>query len=117
MSRPEQNPYETPIQEAELVSDTRAAGDSTGGVIPYKNPAALSAYYLGLFSIFPLIGLLLAVPAFVLGVIGLRARKRNPAVKGSVHAWIGIVLGFIFTLVWGACVFVIIFGLFAGMSN
>ncbi len=79
-------------------------GDATGGLIPYKNPCALIAYYLGLFSLFPVIGLLLAIPAFVLGILGLRARNRNPAVRGSVHAWIGIVMGFFMTLIWGFAV-------------
>ncbi len=77
-------------------------GDSTGGVIPYKNPSALIAYYLGLFSLLPLIGLFLGIPAFILGIKGLKDRKKNPAIKGSVHAWIGIVMGGLMTLVWGA---------------
>ena len=83
--------------------DPRAAtreGDSTGGLIPYKNPAALTAYYLGLFSLFPFLGLFLAVPAFVLGIIGLKRRRENPVIKGSVHAWIGIVMGGLMTLIW-----------------
>lgn len=79
-----------------------------GGLIPYKNPAALAAYYLGLFSLFPVPGLFLAVPALALGIAGLRARKRDPAIKGSVHAWIGIVMGGIFTLVWGALAVLIV---------
>ena len=74
-------------------------GDATGGVIPYKNPAALTAYYLGLFSLFPVLGLFLAVPAFIFGIIGLNKRKENPAVKGSVHAWIGIIMGGLLTVV------------------
>lgn len=69
--------------------------DATGGIIPYKNPQALIAYYLGIFGLIPFIGLLLAIPAFILGIIGLRKRKKNPIIKGSVHAWIGIILGFI----------------------
>lgn len=68
-------------------------GDATGGVIPYKNPHALTAYYLSIFGLFPLIGILLAIPAVILGISGLKKRKRNPVIKGSVHAWIGIVLG------------------------
>ena len=68
-------------------------GDGTGGLIPYKNPHALAAYYLGIFGLFPVIGLLFAIPAFILGIMGLKRRKRNPIIKGSVHAWIGIVLG------------------------
>ncbi|HSI11733.1 MAG TPA: GYF domain-containing protein [Chthoniobacter sp.] len=70
-------------------------GDATGGVIPYKNLPALIGYYLGIFGLIPFIGLLLAIPAFILGIVGLRKRKKNPIIKGSVHAWIGIVLGFI----------------------
>ena len=75
-----------------------ATGDATGGVIPYKNPAALTAYYLGLFGLFPCLGLVLSVPAFILGIIGLRQRKRNPQSKGSVHAWIGIIMGGVCTV-------------------
>ncbi len=88
-------------------------GDSTGGVIPYKNPPALIAYYLGLFSLFPLFGLLLAIPAFILGIKGLKLRRENPAVKGSVHAWIGIVMGGLMTLLWGGGLIMIIIGLMA----
>lgn len=77
-------------------------GDATGGLIPYKNPCALVAYYLGLFSLFPLLGFFLAVPALILGVIGLRKRKLQPEIKGAAHAWIGIVMGGLFTLIWGA---------------
>ena len=83
-------------------------GDVTGGIIPYKNLPALFAYYLGLFSLLPCLGLFLAIPALVLGIMGLKKRKQNPAVKGSVHAWIGIVMGGMFTLVWGVAWIVMI---------
>ena len=84
-------------------------GDATGGIIPYKNGPALMAYYLGIFSLIPCIGLVLAIPAFVLGIMGLRKRNQNPAVKGTCHAWIGIIMGGLFTLIWGGTlVFVII---------
>lgn len=75
--------------------------DATGGFIPYKNPKALIAYYLGIASGLPLIGLPFGLAAFVLGILGLRDRKRKPAIKGSVHAWIGIGCGGIFALLWG----------------
>ncbi|EDY19556.1 hypothetical protein CfE428DRAFT_2732 [Chthoniobacter flavus Ellin428] len=68
-------------------------GDSTGGLIPYKNPQALVAYYLGIFGLCPFIGPLLAIPAIILGILGLKKRKLNPIIKGAVHAWIGIILG------------------------
>ena len=92
-------------------SNTRLA---TGGIIPYKNPKALIAYYLGIFSGFPVIGFFFAVPALVLGIMGLRERNRNPAIKGSVHAGIGIGCGAIFMLVWGVAIIAIIVGLVTG---
>ena len=88
-------------------------GDATGGVIPYKNPCALIAYYLGIFALLPCIGIVPAVPALVLGIIGLQQRAKNPAIKGSVHAWIGIVLGALMTLVWGAAIALMIVGAMA----
>jgi hypothetical protein len=109
----EPNPYAVEVQDAQLVESPPPAGDGTGGLIPYKNPAALAAYYLGLFSLFPVLGLFLAIPALVLGIAGLRARKRDPAIKGSVHAWIGIVMGGIFTLVWGALAILIVVALWS----
>jgi uncharacterized protein YqgC (DUF456 family) len=84
-------------------------GDATGGIIPYKNPAALIAYYLGIFSILPCIGILLAVPALILGIIGLQQRNKNPAIKGSVHAWIGIVMGGLMTVLWSVCIGLMVF--------
>jgi len=68
-------------------------GDATGGLIPYKNPHALIGYYLGIVGLIPFIGILLAIPAFVLGIIGLKKRKQNPVIKGAIHAWVGIILG------------------------
>lgn len=69
------------------------AGDATGGIIPYKNPHALTSYYLGVFSIIPFIGFVLGCIAVPLGVSGLRKRKAMPQIRGTAHAWIGIVIG------------------------
>src|SRR5262245_52511673 len=91
MSNPYQSPFTPPpypqppgIQE----------GDSTGGLIPYKNIPALLAYYLGILS---LVCCFFAVPfgivPLVLGIVGLQRRAANPAIHGTAHAWIGIVLG------------------------
>ncbi len=76
-------------------------GDATGGIIPYKNPKALTAYYLGVFSLVPCLGLILAIPAIILGVMGLKARKVHPQVHGLAHAWIGIIAGTIVILAHG----------------
>lgn len=65
-------------------------------VIPYKNAPALISYYLGIFAILPFVGILLGIPAFFLGLRGLKQAKEHPESKGVIHAWIGIVTGFIF---------------------
>ena len=76
-----------------------APGQGEGGVstvIPYKNAPALIAYYVGVFCI--ICPPLLCLPAIILGVIGLRRVKENPEVKGTAHAWIGILSGSFFLL-------------------
>lgn len=103
------NPFSSPsVQSPPSQAPSGGAGDATGGVIPYKNAPALISYYLGILSLLPCIGLLFGVPAFVLGIMGLKKRKKNPEVKGSVHAWIGIVLGGICSLIWGASIVMMI---------
>ena len=108
------NPYQTtnPMPYA-MPQQNANQSDSTGGLIPYKNPHALIAYYLGLFSLFPILGLLLSIPAFILGIMGLRNRNRNPAIRGSVHAWIGIVMGGLMTLLWSGLLLLIIVAVIA----
>ncbi len=63
------------------------------GMIPLKNKPALVGYYLGIASLLPILGILFAPFAFVLGIMGLRKFKQNPHVKGHVHAWLGIIFG------------------------
>ncbi|MCU0879554.1 MAG: DUF4190 domain-containing protein [Pirellulaceae bacterium] len=94
MSNPYQPPNSPQYPQYPQYPPNPSEGDSTGGVIPYKNMPALLAYYLGIAS---LICCLVAIPfgivPVVLGIVGLQKRAANPAIKGSVHAWIGIVLG------------------------
>ncbi|MEW4565730.1 DUF4190 domain-containing protein [Bremerella sp. JC770] len=118
----ESNPYNPPQtgpgldgSAAQQPMDT--SGDGTGGLIPYKNPAALAAYYLAIVGLFPVIGIFASIPAFVLGIMGLRKKAQNPAVKGSVHAWIGIILGGLATLVNLSCIGSIVFGIIAEASR
>ncbi len=68
-------------------------GDATGGIIPYKNPPALMAYYAGVFSVIPFFGFFIGIAAFCLGIVGLKRRRQTPIIRGSVHAWIGIIAG------------------------
>ncbi len=75
-----------------------------GGLIPYKNAQALWAYYLGVFSLVPCIGIPLGIAALVLGIRGLSFANRNPEAKGRVHAWTGIILGGLAALVYSLLV-------------
>jgi serine/threonine protein kinase len=99
-----------PIQHGQpddSMSDTAAEtprGDATGGVIPYKNPPALIAYYCGVFSLIPIIGIIVGIPGIILGVVGLWRSRANPPIKGAVHAWIGIILGGLATMLWGGLI-------------
>ncbi len=106
MNQNSPNPYSspgtTPPSAIQPPASADNQGDATGGVIPYKNPKALIAYYLGILSGLPLIGLPLGIIALVLGVQGLQERAKNPVIKGSAHAWIGIGCGGIFAMLWGA---------------
>jgi hypothetical protein len=111
------SPYAAPLEAIpanNAKDNAEGKGDATGGLIPYKNPAALLAYYLGLFSLFPVLGFFLAVPALILGIKGLKKRRADPAVKGAVHAWIGSVMGSICTVIWGLLIISIIAAIFAG---
>ncbi len=62
-------------------------------IVPYRNAPALIAYYLGVFSLIPCVGMALGIGAVILGIIGLKQASKHPEAKGKVHAWIGIILG------------------------
>lgn len=97
------------MSEPIFEKDPPPAPDAVASIIPYKNGAALTAYYLAVFSLVPCLGLVVGIPAIILGIIGLKKYRQNPAVKGTAHAWIGIILGSITTLLWlGGIAFIVI---------
>jgi len=89
----------TPGPIAAVVPPLATGNETVAAIIPYRNPQALVAYYLGLFSILPVLGFFMGVTAFILGIRGLLFASRNPQAKGKVHAWVGIICGGIFGLV------------------
>jgi hypothetical protein len=108
------HPYQAP--EADLSDPRRpppADDDTVATIIPYKNVPALIAYYFGLFSCFPVLGLPLAIASLVLGVKGLKAVRRNPEAHGTVHAWVGLICGTIGLLINGLIVMGIVIALMA----
>lgn len=91
-----------------------APDNTLGGLIPYKNSAALTAYYLGVFSIIPCLGIPMGIAALVLGLRGLAYAKAHPEAKGKTHAWVGIIAGSFFALIYIVCVG---FAIVAGVMN
>jgi len=91
-------PPTTPIP---IVSAPTGTGSA---LIPYRNPHALAAYYCGVFSLIPIIGVLLGIPAFILGIMGYRRFRRQPEIKGALHAWAGIIMGGVLSLLWGGLI-------------
>lgn len=76
--------------------------------IPAGNPDALWSYYTGLFSLFPLLGLPLGIFALVKGIKALKKFKIDASIRGRAHAWVGIVVGSLGTLINGAITLAIV---------
>lgn len=85
------------------------SSDPIATLIPYKNAKALIAYYLAVFSLIPCLGSPLGIAAFVLGLQGLKEAQIHPEAKGKVHAWIGILGGGLFGLIYTVSILVWVF--------
>lgn len=62
-------------------------------LIPARNGAALVAYYCGVFSLVPCVGMIPAFVAIGAGIKGIQVHNRDPSRRGLFHAIAGIVLG------------------------
>ena len=108
-----------PVRPRKIARNIRhdSASDAVSTIIPYKNARALLAYYLGVFSLIPCLGLLLGPAALVLGILGLRYVRANPTAKGTGHAIAGIIMGVLTTLAnWGSIVALLVMGGFAALK-
>lgn len=61
--------------------------------LPVGNPAAKWAYLSAIIGLIPGIGVVMGLPAFILGVIGGRAAKRDEQKRGMGHARLSRLLG------------------------
>ena len=82
-----------PLHAAPQPQYVAADDGALGGLIPYRNAAALWAYYLAVFSLIPFFGIPIGVAAVIVGIRGLKNATLHPEAKGKVHAWIGIIVG------------------------
>lgn len=76
-------------------SPQAAAPSAMDHLIPAKNPQALIAYYCGVFGL--ACGIILGPIALIFGILGLRNYPKLGV--GRTHAWVGIILGGLETLV------------------
>ncbi len=107
-----------PVEDDDEDGPPRRRDSGDGGLstlIPYKNGKALAAYYCGVFSLIPCLGLILGPVALIFGILGARYAKAHPTAKGMGHAIAGIVLGGLTTLGnWGS---IILFAVGALLGN
>jgi hypothetical protein len=65
-------------------------------------PEAARAYRWSIYSMIPLVGLLLGPLAMVLGLKTLRTGRKNPAFSGRPLCWAAVIIGLAVTLTqWG----------------
>jgi hypothetical protein len=62
-------------------------------IIPIDNPAALGSYYLAVFSVLPIVGLVTGVLAVIFGVRGIERSNAKDGSGGTVHSLFGLVVG------------------------
>lgn len=82
-----------PPSVAGPMSAPQGADGGLSYIIPFRNGWALAAYYVGIFSLIPIFGIILGPLAFIFGCVGFRHASRHPNAHGRVHAIVGIVLG------------------------
>ena len=81
-------------------------------LMPVNNPKSLWAYYLGFLALLPIVGLLAAVPSFILGIQAIQVARTLPGNEGHGHAVVGITLsgiGLFFSLGCGGLILLITF--------
>lgn len=82
-----------PLHAAPSSRQVAVEDNTMGGLIPFKNAQALWAYYLGIFSLIPCIGIPLGIAALILGLRGLKFAEAHPEARGKGHSWAGIIIG------------------------
>lgn len=74
-------------------------------IIPTQNPTSIVGYYLGVFSLIPVFGLILTIPAFICGIIAVQKAMANPKVAGMGHAITAIILSVVQPIILIALIF------------
>ncbi len=79
----------------------KSAGTLVRLVAPVEiSVMSLFAGYMGLFAMFPLVGIVPAVIGIFLGWGGLKEIQRKPNLSGKGRSWFAIIMGVICLIVW-----------------
>lgn len=89
-----------PLDASKVVFYEASGPGGAGGVIPYDNKPSLAAYYLGIFSFFPLTGLVTGFAAVYYGFKGLERSRQLEGRQGRKHSIAGMIIGGFFGLVY-----------------
>lgn len=76
-------------------------GSGLERLIPLRNPLAIWGYYCGIFSLIPCLGSPLGLAAVILGSMGYRRYRANPAGRGLTHSLTALILGTLSLLMHG----------------
>ena len=112
-SHEDEEEIDRPRQRRPRSAERRRDDSAVSTMIPYHNGMALTAYYLGVFGLIPVAGLVLGPLGLILGILGLRNARRDPEVKGTGHAITGIVLGGIAIVANYGCIVILVISRFA----
>jgi len=74
-------------------------------IIPTRNPTSIAGYYLGVFSLISVLGLILTIPAFICSIIAMQKATANPDVAGMGRAITRLVLGVVQSIILIALLF------------
>ena len=91
--------YDDPMPDAPA-RPRKQSGEGFATVVPYRNGAALAAYYMGVFGLIPGVGFVLGPLALIFGIVGLIKARKNSKAHGTGHAIVGILLGLIDPFLW-----------------
>jgi hypothetical protein len=85
-------------------------GSFMGRMVPTGNLASLSGYYFAIFSLIPIVGIVLGPFAIIMGLLGFSRAVAQPQTRGLGHALFAIATGILTTILnWTVAIMFLIF--------
>lgn len=101
-------PGEGPNLTPALTGPQGSYASFVGRLIPTSNLSALSGYYFAIFSLIPIVGIILGPLALIFGLLGMCRALQQPQARGLGHAVFSIATGILVTILnWGMALIVL----------